>query len=249
MKNKEYSIEVGGKILKALFSDLADQAHGSVIVSYDDTTILATAVMSKNKKEGDFFPLTVDYEERFYAGGRIGGSRFVRREGKPSDEAILSGRIVDRTIRPLFGQHIRNEVQVIITVLALGKGDPDSIGVIAASLALGTSNIPWNGPASCAKIARKKGGDSFIINPSWMSREDGSIEIELLACGKDGSINMIEIGAKEAAEKDVVAALEEASRTIELVQKFQKGIIAEIGKTKTIIPDTLALQTDVARQH
>ncbi|HEU5114953.1 MAG TPA: polyribonucleotide nucleotidyltransferase, partial [Candidatus Paceibacterota bacterium] len=236
MEKKEYSIEIGGKRLSALFTDLADQAHGSVIVSYEDTALLATAVMSKNPKEGDFFPLVVDYEERFYAGGKIGGSRFVRREGRPSDEAILSGRIIDRTIRPLFDQHIRHEVQVVITVLALGKGDPDALGVIAASLAIGTSRIPWNGPASCAKICRSKGSTEFIVNPSWMTRDDESIEFELLACGKDGSINMIEIGARETSEEDLTAALQKASETIEKIQEFQKTVIAERGATKTVIP-------------
>ncbi|HSE34903.1 MAG TPA: polyribonucleotide nucleotidyltransferase, partial [Candidatus Paceibacterota bacterium] len=122
MQKETFSIEIGGKPLVAEFTDLADQAHGSVIVRYGNTAVLATAVMSKKKREGgDFFPLTVDYEERFYAAGQILGSRFVRREGRPSDEAILSGRIIDRTIRPLFDQRIRHEVQVVITVLAIDK--------------------------------------------------------------------------------------------------------------------------------
>jgi len=143
MKKREYRTEIGGKKLTATFSDLTDQANGSVILSYGNTVILATAVMGKNKREGiDFFPLTVDYEERFYAAGEILGNRFQRREGRPSDEAILSGRIVDRTIRPLFDQHIRNEVQVIITVLSIEKNDPDVLAIIAASLALSTSDIP-----------------------------------------------------------------------------------------------------------
>ena len=146
MNKKEYSIELGGKTLTAEFSDLAENADGSVIVRYGDTAVLATAVMGDVKEGGDFFPLTVDFEERFYATGRILGSRFVRREGKPSTEAILSGRIVDRTIRPLFDQRMRNDVQVIITTLAIDEYDPDVISVIAASLALGVSRIPWNGP-------------------------------------------------------------------------------------------------------
>ena len=114
-------MHIGGKTLKAIFSDLADQANGSVMVNLGNTTILATAVMSKNPKDGEWFPLTVDYEERFYAAGQILGSRFMRREGRPTDEAILSGRIVDRTIRPLFNQKIRHDVQVVITVLSLGE--------------------------------------------------------------------------------------------------------------------------------
>ena len=126
MKKKEYSIEIGGEKLTATFSDLAEQANGSVLMRLGDTVILATAVMSKNQRDGlDYFPLSVDYEERFYASGQILGSRFMRREGRPTDEAVLSGRIVDRTIRPLFEHHIRNEVQVVVTVLSLGQYDPD----------------------------------------------------------------------------------------------------------------------------
>ena len=139
MYKKEYSVELGGKTLTAMFTDWAPQAHGSVIVKYGNSAVLATAVMGQSEKTGiDYFPLSVEYEERFYAAGAILGSRFMKREGRPSEEAILSRRIVDRTIRPLFGHHIRREVQVIITVLAIDQEDPDVLSVIAASLALGT---------------------------------------------------------------------------------------------------------------
>jgi polyribonucleotide nucleotidyltransferase len=253
MRKKEFSLDIGGKTLRALFTDLADQAHGSVIVSYGETALLATAVISDKEREGDFFPLTVDFEERFYAGGTIGGSRFLRRESKPSDEAILSGRIVDRTIRPLFPYRMRNEVQVVITVLALGEGDPDSIATVAASLALGTSEIPWNGPVSSVKIARNKGGRGFLTNPSRKKEGDELYELDLTACGKDGLINMIEVGAYEIGEKDISLALKEASLAIEKIQRFQKDIIAEIGRAKRAIPlrepsqETLALfERDIA---
>ncbi len=130
-------MELGGETLTATFSDLADQADGSVLLRYGDTLVLATAIMSAHVKDGlGYFPLTVDYEERFYAAGAILGSRFLRREGRPSEGAILSGRVVDRTIRPLFDRRIRNEVQVIITVLSVDEHDPDVIAIIAASLAL-----------------------------------------------------------------------------------------------------------------
>ena len=157
MTSKEFSVEIGGKQLVAQFSDLAEQASGSAIVRYGNTTVLATAVMSKQTREGDFFPLTVDYEERFYAAGQILGSRFIRREGRPTEEAILSGRVVDRTIRPLFDSRIRNEVQVVITVLSYdGEHDPDLPGLAAASLALGISRIPWGGPVAAARITKQK---------------------------------------------------------------------------------------------
>jgi polyribonucleotide nucleotidyltransferase len=235
MKIKEYSIEVGGKKMTAEFSDLAEQANGSVIMKYGNTIVLVTAVMGGKRDGLDYFPLTVDYEERFYAGGRIQGSRFVRREGRPSDEAILSGRIVDRTIRPLFDSYIRNEVQVVATVLSIGEDDPDILGVIGASLALSTSNIPWNGPVSAIRIGKKIGENSFKISPSYLDREGGDYEFDLVACGKDGNINMIEIGGKEMNEKTVMEALKMASEEIEKIQNFQKTIIKEIGQTKTEI--------------
>ncbi|MEN9912647.1 MAG: hypothetical protein RLY66_55 [Candidatus Parcubacteria bacterium] len=229
MNKKEYSIELGGKTLTAEFNDLAENADGSVMVRYGNTVVLATAVMGK-LKEGDFFPLTVDYEERFYATGKILGSRFVRREGRPSTEAILSGRIVDRTIRPLFNQHMRNEVQVIITTLSIDQDDPDVVSVIATSLALGTSNIPWNGPVSAVRVARD---GKWLINPDFKAREEAGVVLEMVACGKDGTINMIEVASKEVDEESMNEGLAKASAEIEKIQAWQKKIIAEIGKPKT----------------
>jgi len=145
MQKKSYSVEIGGKEIVAEFTDLASQASGSVILRSGETAILVTAVMGEEKQGMSYFPLSVEFEEKFYAAGAILGSRFMRREGRPSDGAILSARVVDRTVRPLFNQSIRNEIQIIITVLAMGEEDPDTLGVIGASLALSTSNIPWGG--------------------------------------------------------------------------------------------------------
>ena len=155
METKKYSTEFGGETLTIEFSPIAEQANGSVLVRYGETVLLVTAVMSKNPREGgSFFPLTVDYEERFYAAGRILGSRFVRRETRPSEEAILASRIIDRSIRPLFDHRMRNDVQVIITILSIDeKNDPDVPALIGASLALGTSNIPWNGVIGSGKFS------------------------------------------------------------------------------------------------
>lgn len=235
MTKKEYSIELGGKTLTAEFNDLADQTNGAVMLRYGNTTVLATAVMG-GLKDGDFFPLTVDYEERFYATGKILGSRFVRREGRPSTEAILSGRIVDRTIRPLFNQKIRNEVQVIITTLSIDQDDPDVVSVIAASLALGVSDIPWNGPVSAVRIGKD---GNWLINPDFKAREEAGIVLEMVACGKDGMINMIEVGSKEVGEETVNEALARASTEIEKIQTWQKKIISEIGKPKAevVLPE------------
>ncbi|MDO8483231.1 MAG: polyribonucleotide nucleotidyltransferase [bacterium] len=237
MKKKEYSIEIGGKTLTAEFNDLAEQANGSVLIRYGNTVLLATAVMSKGAKEGgDWFPLTVDYEERFYAAGKILGSRFVRREGRPTEEAILSGRIVDRTIRPLFDQYIRHEVQVVITVLSIEEDDPDVLGVVGASLALATSNIPWNGPVSAVRIGITKETGDFTTNPTYKIRDGENLAGDIVACGKDGNINMIEVGGREIAEETLVASLKKASEEIEALQAWQKKIVAEIGKAKKVIP-------------
>ncbi|TSC60010.1 MAG: polyribonucleotide nucleotidyltransferase, partial [Parcubacteria group bacterium Gr01-1014_107] len=226
MKKKEYSLEVGRKTLTVEFNDLADQASGSAMVKYGDTVVLATAVISKYPRDNyDFFPLTVDFEEKFYAAGKILGGRFYRREGRPTDEAVLSGRIVDRTIRPLFEQHIRHEVQIVITVLSIGEDDPDVLAVLAASLAIGVSNIPWSGPAGVVRIGKNKEG--FLINPTYQERDSENFEGDILACGKDNSLNMIEVGAKEISEKDLKEGLALALKEIERIENFQENIIKE----------------------
>ena len=165
MEQKKYTLEVGERMLEAEFGLLAGQASGSVTVRYGDTVVLATATMSKFRREGmDYFPLLVDYEERYYAGGKIKGSRFIKREGRPSDKAILNGRIIDRTIRPLFDERMRNEVQVVVTVLSIDKeNDPVFTSIIGASLALGVSNIPWNGPVGAVRIGINE--EQLKINP------------------------------------------------------------------------------------
>jgi len=239
MHKKEYTLALGQKTLTAEFNDLTDQTNGAVMLRYGNTVVLATAVMGREPKDGDFFPLTVDYEERFYATGKILGSRFMRREGRPSTEAILSGRIVDRTIRPLFNQKMRHEVQVVLTTLSIGDEDADSVSVIAASLALGTSDIPWNGPASAVRIGKK---ESFVINPDTKDREGADVALDMIACGKDGMINMIEVGSKEVDEATINEALALASTEIEKIQVWQKKIIAEIGKNKTVVD--LPIATD-----
>lgn len=243
MEKKEYSIDIGDKPLVAEFTDLAKQANGSVLLRYGNTAVLATAVMSAHEKEGlDYFPLTVDYEEKFYAAGEILGSRFMRREGRPSEEAVLSGRATDRTIRPLFEKHIRNEVQVVVTILSIDEDDPDVLAINAASLALATSDIPWNGPVSAIRIGRQNGSEELTINPPYAMRTAENESLDLLACGKDGLINMIEIGAKELPEGDIEKALSRANEEIEKLQEFQKKIVKDIGREKVVIakPETPA---------
>jgi len=235
MKNKEYTLQIGEKIMTAEFNDWADQANGSVLLRYGNSAVLATAVMGSKESNLDYFPLSVEYEEKFYAAGAILGSRFVRREGRPSDEAVLSGRIVDRTIRPLFPKGLKRDVQVIITVLSLEDYDPDVLAVNAASLALATSNIPWNGPVSAVRIGMQEESDTLIVNPTYKERdEDGSPKaaMDLLVCGKDGMVNMIEVGAREISEETLEKAFIKARDEIERIQTWQQQIVRDLAKEK-----------------
>ncbi|HBB56721.1 TPA: polyribonucleotide nucleotidyltransferase [Patescibacteria group bacterium] len=230
MQIKKYETEYGGKKLKVEISDLANQANGSVLVRYGETAVFATAVISGRKREDiDFFPLVVDYEERLYAAGKISGSRFIKREGRPSEEAVLTGRIIDRTIRPLFDNKIRNEVQVVVTTLSVdGENDTDVPAIIGASLALGISDIPWDGPIGAARVGRIDG--KFVINPTYTERENS--DLDSVVCGKDGYINMVEAGAKEVPEEVVAESFDAAMKEIAVIEDFQKKIISEIGKEK-----------------
>lgn len=235
MNKKEYSLEIGGKQLTAEFNDWADQANGSVLLRYGNSAVLATVVMSNRESNLDYFPLSVEYEEKFYAAGAILGSRFMRREGRPSDEAVLSGRIVDRTIRPLFPKGLKRDVQVIITVLSIEDYDTDILAVNAASLAIATSNIPWNGPVSAVRVGLGEGSDELIVNPTYGQRQDELpplARMDLTVSGKDGMINMIEVNAREVNEDALEKALQRASEEIEKIQTWQKSIVAEHGVTK-----------------
>jgi polyribonucleotide nucleotidyltransferase len=240
MKTKSYSLELAGKTLTAEFNDLASQANGSVLLKYGETAILVTAVMSTQESKMNYFPLSVEFEEKFYAAGQILGSRFMRREGRPSDEAILSARIVDRTIRPLFNQHMRKDIQVVITVLALGEDDPDVLAVIGTSLALSVSDIPWRGPVGAVRIGRNKETLEIIMNPTYLEREGQLLDLEVFSCGKDRTINMIETASYEVSEDVISGAFESSVSTHQQLEVWQKEIVAEIGKEKQIEPDTSA---------
>ncbi len=232
MKQQTFELQLAGKILRATFSDLAEQASGSVLLTYGETALLVTAVMGEKEGGAPYFPLSVEFEEKFYAAGAILGNQFQRREGRPSEEAVLSARIIDRTIRPLFDQRLRFDVQVVATVLAMGEDDPDVLGVIGASLALGVSDIPWGGPVGTVRIGQRKDTGAIVINPTYREREDDVLTFEVLACGKAGTINMIETSADEVAEGDIVAVLEAATGVHQTLEAWQRDIIATIGKPK-----------------
>lgn len=237
-----FTIDISGKTLTASFPDLAAKANGSVVLRYGNSVVLVTAVMGPEREGIDFFPLTVEYEEKYYAAGQILGSRFMRREGRPSEEAILSARVVDRAIRPLFDHRLRNEVQVVVTILSIDEDDPDVLGIIGTSLALATSDIPWNGPISAVRIGSNNGAG--IVNPTYTEREHADYRYELLACGDGAVINMIEIGAKEVSEEEILEAMKAAQEIHRRLQAWQHDIIERIGKQKRALsfadyPDAL----------
>lgn len=230
-EEKKWSLQLGGRELVIKTGLLAQQAGGSAIVSYGDTVILGAATMSKGaSKITGYFPLMVDYEERYYAAGKIKGSRFIKREGRPSDDAVLSGRAVDRTVRPLFDSRMRNEVQVVVTTLSYdGENNPDTVAMIAASAALALSDIPWNGPIGAVRVGMTAEG-ALILNPS--AEEAKTSKLDLLLAGTKDKINMIEAGAGEISEDKMVEAFEFGFEAIQKITQFIETIRTEAGKTK-----------------
>ena len=234
METKKAEIEIGARKLILETGRLAGQADGAVVASYGETMVLATVVMSKTERAGiNYFPLTVDFDEKLYAAGRIKGSRWVKREGRPTDEAILTSRLVDRTLRPLFNSRLRNEVQVILTTLSFdGQNDPDMPAITAASAALLISGIPWNGPVAAVRIGRDQ-NKQLLINPTYAERE--ASDVDLVVSGPANLVNMIECGSKEVSESDLAAAFETAQKESQKLIEFQNKFADEVGRHKVTI--------------
>ncbi len=236
MKPKQFKTDWAGRELKVEIGQLAGQANGSVLLRYGETTVLATVVIDKDPSNADYMPLSVNYEERFYAAGKIKGSRFIKREGRPSDDSVLTGRMIDRVIRPGFNQKIRNDIQLVVTVLSFDKeNDPDIPSLIAASLVLGVSDIPWNGLIGGARIGRSSVGESgpdqeWILNPNYQAREKS--DFNLIVAGKNDRINMLESGASQVPEEIILSAIEFANQHIKKIIEFQEDIVKEVGKEK-----------------
>ena len=234
MQKKTFQLLVGNKTIELEFSNLAELANGSVLANLEDTVVLANVVMGTfDRNDLDFFPLLVDYEEKYYAAGKIYGSRFVRRESRPSEIAILLARLIDRTIRPLFSPLMRRDVQVVVTCLSIDEqNDPDILSIIATSMALGTSDIPWQGPVSAVRIGWSQ-ATGFLINPTYIERQN--LSLDMVVSGPDNQINMLEASANEVSEDIVNQALLIAQKEIQSLNEQQKKIIQEIGKPKTEI--------------
>ena len=222
-------IELAGRKFAFRSGWLALQANGSVVAQYGDTVVLATAVKGKAKEDVDYFPLLVDYEERLYAAGKIKGSRFIKREGRATDEAILSGRLIDRGLRPLFDADVRNDIQVVTTVLSVDEeNDSDIVACNAASLALMISDIPWNGPLATLRMGKING--EYLINPTYAQRAESSLDLVVSSTGEH--ILMVEAGAKLVSEQEITGAIRFASDYFKAVIKLQKEFAAEFGKPK-----------------
>src|SRR3989338_3489826 len=185
MKIGKKSIEIGGRTLTLEVGRFAQQATSEVLARYGDTMVISTVVASKRESKLDYFPLSVEYVERLYAGGRIKGSRWVKREGRPSDDAILSARLIDRSIRPLFDKNFQHDVQVIVTVLSVdGENEPDILVNVATSAALAISSIPWKGPIGSVRVGYVKGGNGetgLFLNPGSKDAEFSELDLVVSA--------------------------------------------------------------------
>ena len=241
-----YEVDVAGKKIIFETGKLAGQANGAVTARMGDTMVFAAATMSKEPREGiDFFPLRVDYEERMYAGGRIPGS-FFRREGRPSEEAILTARLVDRPLRPLFPEGMRNDVQVVLYSFSADELHPiDILAINAASAALMVSDIPWDGPVAAVRIGRING--EFVVNPTFPEIEES--ELDLRIAGSRDAILMVEAGAKEVPEEVMVEALAFGHQALQPIIDIQEKMRAEVGKPKAeitpfVVEDELKAQVE-----
>ncbi len=229
MKKIEKSIELGGRTLTLTTGELAEQAAGAVMARHGDTVVLATVASAPLKMELDYFPLTLEYQEKLYAGGRIKGSRWVKREGRPTDEEILSARLIDRSIRPLFPKTYKREVQVIVTVLSVDlENDPSILGAIAASAAIHISTLPWKGPVAPLTIGLIDG--KYMVNP--VTKDMEASQMDLTVSSTKDAILMVEAGAKVVTEEQIIKGVEFAQKESKAVLKLIEDMASEVGVTR-----------------
>jgi polyribonucleotide nucleotidyltransferase len=231
--NADLEINFGEKKAFVSLGKVAQQANGSALVKMGETVVLATAVMSKEpKKDLGFFPLMVEYEENYWAAGKIRNSRFMKRKGKPTDEAILTSRLIDRSIRPLFPEGMQNEVQIVISVLSFDfENDPRSLAVLGASIALEVSGIPFEGPLCVTHLGKK---EELILAPTIKEQEEGALDMFITGVGEN--IVMVEAGAKELTEEEMISALDLAQEKNKEMAKDIQNLCAKFKKERTEIP-------------
>ncbi len=245
---RQYQIEIDGRPITIETGGFAGLAGGAVTVRQGDTVLLATATMSRTPREGiDFFPLTVDYEERMYAGGKIPGS-FFRREGRPSESAILTARLTDRPLRPLFPKDMRNDVQVILYAISADAETPiDVLGIVGASAALTVSDVPFGGPVAALRVGMEDG--RFIFNPTYQQTEASPLDLRV--AGTADAILMVEAGASEVDEDTMVEAIKSAHETMQSLIELQNKMRTDVGKEKAsyksfALPDGVADAVEAA---
>ena len=242
-EKKVFSYNWGGRQLQVEIGQLAKQANGAVLVRYGDTVVLTAAVGTKQAKDTDFFPLTVNYEEKMYAAGKIPGG-FIKREGRPSEHATLTARLIDRPIRPMFAEGFRNEVQITNTVMSVDPNcPPEMAAMFGSSLALCISDIPFDGPIAGVDVGRVNG--EYVINPTTEQKENS--DIELSVAGTATAINMVESSAKEVNEEDMLGALLFGHEEIKKLVAFQEEIVREVGKEKMEVT-LLSFDADIEAQ-
>lgn len=226
---KTYTIDLAGSQLKVTIGKVAEQANGACLVQYGDTVVLVTATSSSKPREGiDFFPLSVDYEEKMYAVGKIPGG-FIKREGRPSEKATLSARLIDRPLRPLFPEGYRNDVHIVATVLSVDQDhSPEIVAMIGSSIALSISDIPFDGPTGSVEVGYIDG--KYIINPNEEERNNSKINLSL--AGTKTAIMMVEAGAQEVSESEMLEAILEGHEVIKDICEFVEEISSEVGKEK-----------------
>ncbi|MDZ5440665.1 polyribonucleotide nucleotidyltransferase [Enterococcus cecorum] len=237
MTKQVFSTTWGGRPLSVEIGQLAKQANGAVLVRYGDTVVLSAVVASKEAKDADFFPLTINYEEKMYAVGKVPGG-FIKREGRPSTEATLTARLIDRPIRPMFAEGFRNEVQVTNIVMSVEQDcSPAMAAMLGSSLALSISDIPFDGPIAGVQVGRVNG--KYILNPTIEQQEQS--DIDLTVAGTKKAINMVESGAKEVSEEDMLGALLFGFEAIKEMVAFQEEVVSQVGKEKM---EVVLLQLD-----
>lgn len=239
-----FQTKIAQENLEVEIGKLATQASGSALVTLGQTTVLTTCQKGEIKPGTDFLPLSCNYEERFYAAGKILGSRFIRRESRPSTEAILISRTIDRGIRPLFPSELKNEIQIISTCLSWDKkNDPGLVAALGTSIALLVSDIPWHGPLATIRIGRA--GEEFVLNPDYLQREEGILDLLISAIEEEDEllINMIELEGGEIPEEMLLEAIDFGRDSLQQLIDFQKKIKEKIGKEK-VYPCYLGLKID-----
>ena len=243
-----FETTIGGRPLSVEIGEFARQANGAVLVRYGDTVVLSTAVASSRPVDGNFFPLTVNYEEKKYSVGKIPGG-FIKREGRPSENATLTARLIDRPIRPMFPDGVRNEIQIVNTVLSVDQDcSPEMSAMLGSSLALGVSDIPFNGPIAGVNVGRVEG--ELVINPT--TEQSAHSDIHLTVAGTSQAINMVESSAEEVPEDEMLEALLFGHRAIKEINEFQANIIEQIGKEKfelTIVQNDEEIMEEISGRY